>query len=136
MTRYTRGCGTRVNIWLVVYNFVLLFFSTVLFVHYCLSDDQRHLLASLSDDRGELVKTTVINIQIPNRTRRKKVRFHVSPASCLSINRSFYLIFLSIFQSLCQFIYHFFNLLIYFIILFCYLSICRLFSIYQFYFLS
>jgi hypothetical protein len=45
----------------------------VLFVNYCLSDDQRHLLASLSDDRGELVKTTVININIPNRTRRKKV---------------------------------------------------------------
>merc|ERR1719369_560334 len=46
--------------------------STVLFVHYCLSDDQRHLLASLADDRGEMVKTTIINIDIPNRTRRKK----------------------------------------------------------------
>ena len=45
----------------------------MLFVHYCLSDDQKHLLASLSDDRGELVRTTVINIDIPNRTRRKKV---------------------------------------------------------------
>ena len=49
-----------------------IYFSTVLFVHYCLSEDQRHLLASLSDDRGELVKTTVINIDIPNRARRKK----------------------------------------------------------------
>ena len=47
--------------------------STVLFVNYCLSDDQRLLLASLADDRGEMVKTTVINIDIPNRTRRKKV---------------------------------------------------------------
>ena len=47
--------------------------STVLFVHYCLSDDQKHLLASLADDRGEMVRTTVININIPNRTRRKKV---------------------------------------------------------------
>jgi len=46
--------------------------STVLFVHYCLSDDQKHLLASLADDRGEMVRTTVININIPNRTRRKK----------------------------------------------------------------
>jgi len=46
--------------------------STVLFVKYCLSDDQKHLLASLSDDRGEMVRTTVININIPNRTRRKK----------------------------------------------------------------
>ena len=45
----------------------------VLFVKYCLSDDQRHLLASLSDDRGEMVRTTVININIPNRTRRKMV---------------------------------------------------------------
>jgi len=46
--------------------------STVLFVHYCLSDDQKHLLASLADDRGEMVRTTIININIPNRTRRKK----------------------------------------------------------------
>jgi len=46
--------------------------STVLFVNYCLSDDQKHLLASLSDDRGEMVRTTVINVNIPNRTRRKK----------------------------------------------------------------
>ena len=45
----------------------------VLFVKYCLSDDQKHLLASLSDDRGEMVRTTVINVNIPNRTRRKKV---------------------------------------------------------------
>ena len=60
----------------------------VLFVKYCLSDDQRHLLASLSDDRGEMVRTTVININIPNRTRRKKVtdlrvtlaRSHISPS--------------------------------------------------------
>merc|ERR1719357_1509875 len=46
--------------------------STVLFVTYCLSDDQRHLLASLADDRGEMVRTTVINVHIPNRSRRKK----------------------------------------------------------------
>ncbi len=80
----------RVLKWLV-FNFVLLFSSTVLFVHYCLSDDQRHLLASLSDDRGELVKTTVINIQIPNRTRRKKVSFHVLLSSYLLIRISIYL---------------------------------------------
>jgi len=46
--------------------------STVLFVNYCLTDDQRHLIASLADDKGEMVKTTIINIDIPNRTRRKK----------------------------------------------------------------
>lgn len=45
----------------------------MLFVTYCLSDDQKHLLASLADDRGEMVRTTVINIHIPNRARRKKV---------------------------------------------------------------
>ena len=55
-----------------------------MYVKYCLSDDQRHLLASLSDDRGEMVKTTVININIPNRTRRKKVKIK------LSGNRSLY----------------------------------------------
>ena len=49
--------------------------STVLFVTYCLSDDQKHLLASLADDRGEMVRTTVINVHIPNRSRRKKVTF-------------------------------------------------------------
>merc|ERR1719251_580904 len=32
----------------------------------------KHLLASLSDDRGEMVRTTVINVNIPNRTRRKR----------------------------------------------------------------
>lgn len=60
------GLGTRLHLTLVCD-------VQVLFVKYCLSDDQRHLLASLSDDRGEMVRTTVININIPNRTRRKKV---------------------------------------------------------------
>lgn len=46
--------------------------SSVLFVNYCLSEDQHWLLASCSDDRGELVKTVTINIEIPNKTRRKK----------------------------------------------------------------
>ena len=57
----------------------------VLFVKYCLSDDQKHLLASLSDDRGEMVRTTVININIPNRTRRKKVSPPVT-VSCRPTN--------------------------------------------------
>merc|ERR1719361_2796387 len=46
--------------------------SSVLFVNYCLSEDQHWLLASCCDDRGELVKTMTINIEIPNKTRRKK----------------------------------------------------------------
>ena len=46
--------------------------SSVIFVNYCLSEDQHWLLASCCDDRGELVKTVTINIDIPNKTRRKK----------------------------------------------------------------
>eukprot|EP00096_Caligus_rogercresseyi_P001989 TRINITY_DN1357_c0_g1_i1.p1 TRINITY_DN1357_c0_g1~~TRINITY_DN1357_c0_g1_i1.p1 ORF type:complete len:1138 (-),score=389.25 TRINITY_DN1357_c0_g1_i1:403-3405(-) len=46
--------------------------SSVLFCNYCLSEDQHWLLASCSDDRGELLKTVVINIEIPNKSRRKK----------------------------------------------------------------
>ena len=71
MIRYGKVSITPIPHVLLLSN-IFFFFSTVLFVHYCLSEDQRHLLASLSDDRGELVKTTVINIDIPNRTRRKK----------------------------------------------------------------
>ena len=46
--------------------------SAVLFVNYCLSDDQHWLLASCCDDRGELLKTVIINVEIPNKERRKK----------------------------------------------------------------
>ncbi len=46
--------------------------SNTLFVNYCLSEDQRWLLASASDERGELCRTTVVNVDIPNKTRRKK----------------------------------------------------------------
>lgn len=61
--------------------------STVLFVTYCLSDDQKHLLASLADDRGEMVRTTVINVHIPNRSRRKKVKLPSAYlVSCLTIS--------------------------------------------------
>ncbi|GFO14516.1 mediator of RNA polymerase ii transcription subunit 13 [Plakobranchus ocellatus] len=46
--------------------------STVIFCGYCLSEDQRWLLAVCTDDKGELMEHTVINIEIPNRNRRKK----------------------------------------------------------------
>ena len=46
--------------------------SAVLFVNYCLSEDQRWLLASCCDDRGEIVHSVVVNVEIPNKTRRKK----------------------------------------------------------------
>ena len=46
--------------------------SGVMFCAYCLSEDQRWLLVSVTDDRGELLETCSINIEIPNRNRRKK----------------------------------------------------------------
>ncbi len=46
--------------------------STTLFVNYFLTEDQHWLLAAASDERGELVETSVINVDIPNKTRRKK----------------------------------------------------------------
>ncbi|CAF1461413.1 unnamed protein product, partial [Adineta ricciae] len=45
--------------------------GSILFCSYCLSDDQRYLLASCSDDRGELLETCSINIEVPDRHRRK-----------------------------------------------------------------
>jgi mediator of RNA polymerase II transcription subunit 13 len=50
--------------------------GSVLFCSYCLSDDQRYLLASCSDDRGELLETCSINIEVPDRyviTKKKKI---------------------------------------------------------------
>ncbi|XP_061754186.1 mediator of RNA polymerase II transcription subunit 13a [Nerophis ophidion] len=44
----------------------------VLFVGYCLSHDQRWLLATCTDQYGELLETCIISIDVPNRARRKK----------------------------------------------------------------
>lgn len=41
--------------------------STVLYCTYCLSEDQKWLLACVTDELGELIETTTINIEIPNR---------------------------------------------------------------------
>lgn len=46
--------------------------SSIMYCSYCLSEDQRWLLAVATDDRGELLETITINIDIPNRRRRKK----------------------------------------------------------------
>ncbi|KAK3084678.1 hypothetical protein FSP39_017312 [Pinctada imbricata] len=46
--------------------------SMVLFCAYCLSEDQRWLLAVCTDENGELMETCTINVEIPNRNRRKK----------------------------------------------------------------
>lgn len=45
---------------------------SVLYLSYCLSEDQSWLLAVATDDRGEVFETVTINIDIPNRSRRKK----------------------------------------------------------------
>uniref|UniRef100_A0A147A2N0 Mediator of RNA polymerase II transcription subunit 13 n=1 Tax=Fundulus heteroclitus TaxID=8078 RepID=A0A147A2N0_FUNHE len=45
----------------------------VLFVGYCLSHDQRWILVSCTDQQGELLETCIINVDVPNRTRRPKV---------------------------------------------------------------
>lgn len=44
----------------------------VLYLSYCLSEDQSWLLAAATDDRGEIFETATINIDIPNRKRRKR----------------------------------------------------------------
>ena len=41
--------------------------STIVFCGYCLSEDQRWLLATCTDERGEMKETCIINIEIPNR---------------------------------------------------------------------
>lgn len=46
--------------------------SFVLFCAYCMSEDQRYLLAACTDEQGEMMETCSINIEIPNRSRRKK----------------------------------------------------------------
>ena len=45
----------------------------VLFVGYCLSHDQRWLLASCTDQHGELLETCIISIDVPNRCEHAAV---------------------------------------------------------------
>lgn len=49
----------------------------VLFVGYCLSHDQRWLLATCTDLYGELLETCIISIDVPNRCAR--VRAPIRP---------------------------------------------------------
>lgn len=46
--------------------------NNMLFVGYCLSHDQRWILVSCTDQQGELLETSIINIDVPNRSRRPK----------------------------------------------------------------
>lgn len=41
--------------------------STVLYCTYCLSEDQRFLLAVVTDNHGEMLETITINVEVPNR---------------------------------------------------------------------
>lgn len=43
-----------------------------MYLNYCLSEDQSWLLAVATDERGEFLETITINIDVPNRKRRKK----------------------------------------------------------------
>jgi hypothetical protein len=59
----------------------------VLYVSYCLSEDQRWLVASCTDERGELVDSCTIGIDVPNRFAVLFLRFLLKPfinnfASC------------------------------------------------------
>ena len=45
--------------------------SMTLYCSYCLTEDQRWLVASCSNEKGDILDTTVINIEVPNRNRRK-----------------------------------------------------------------
>lgn len=46
--------------------------SSVLFCSYCITEDQRWLLASVTNDKGELSETSVINIDVIDRMKRPK----------------------------------------------------------------
>ena len=46
--------------------------SSTLLCAYCLSSDQRWLVASCTDASGAVLETCTINIEVPNRNRRKK----------------------------------------------------------------
>uniref|UniRef100_A0A8C4WU81 Mediator of RNA polymerase II transcription subunit 13 n=1 Tax=Eptatretus burgeri TaxID=7764 RepID=A0A8C4WU81_EPTBU len=54
----------------------------IMFVGYCPSHDQRWLLAVCTDLQGELLETRVINVHVPNRSRRGRV-----PARRLGLNK-------------------------------------------------
>lgn len=54
----------------------------VLFVGYCLSHDQRWLLASCTDQHGELLETCIISVDVPNRYVHLQVLFYnLQPAT-------------------------------------------------------
>ncbi|GAV01373.1 hypothetical protein RvY_12097 [Ramazzottius varieornatus] len=47
--------------------------STTLLFAYCLSEDQKFLFVSCTDDVGEILETQLISVAVPNRMRKKGV---------------------------------------------------------------
>lgn len=69
----------------------------VLFVGYCLSHDQRWLLASCTDQHGELLETCIISIDVPSRYEKGlhgptpapvEVKMRVCVQSCVLLQSS------------------------------------------------
>jgi hypothetical protein len=76
MKNFNKLSGTSIGSNLLMQQFLQLNYSyydqsNVLYVGYCLSDDQRYLLASCCDENGELVESTSINVQVTERHRRR-----------------------------------------------------------------
>jgi mediator of RNA polymerase II transcription subunit 13 len=46
--------------------------TSIMYCCYCLSEDQSMLLAVITDERGEFLENCAINIDIPNRKRRRR----------------------------------------------------------------
>lgn len=55
---------------------------SVMYCNYCLSEDQSWLLATVTDDRGEMLEKVCINIDVPNRTKRRR-----APARRIGLNK-------------------------------------------------
>lgn len=67
----------------------------VLFVGYCLSHDQRWLLASCTDLHGELLETCIVNIALPNRWATLVFVMHVNWCCAFLRYKSFSFLFLN-----------------------------------------
>jgi mediator of RNA polymerase II transcription subunit 13 len=46
--------------------------TSIMYCCYCLSEDQSMILAVITDERGEFLENCAINIDVPNRKRRRK----------------------------------------------------------------
>lgn len=46
--------------------------SQIIYCAYCLTEDQKWLVVTCSNDKGDLLESTLINVEVPKRTRRPK----------------------------------------------------------------